>query len=131
MEEQRSKDKLGELEAKYMALESIVDGLQWHHRNDKLQEQITALAKQLSSEIEAVKTRAGVHDREALEKIGNLALELAAISAKLDLPPFVPVVARVNGNGDMQARMRWMERLVWGALGAVAAFEFFSRVIPH
>lgn len=131
MAEERRKDRIDELielRERVLTLESIVDGLHWHHRNDRLQEQITSLAKELAKEIETVKAHVGEHDRKALEKIGQLALDLAAISAKLELSP---PVARVNGNGhkkDTETRLRWVERILWGALGAVAMFELMARV---
>lgn len=130
MVEERRKDRIDELidlREKVLTMESIVDGLHWHHRNDKLQEQITSLAKELAKEIEAVKVHVGEHDRKALEKISQLALDLAAMSARLDTQPLV----RVNGDGqkkDTETRLRWVERILWGALGAVAAFELLARV---
>lgn len=36
-----------------------------------------------------------------------------------------------NGNGhkkDTETRLRWVERILWGALGAVAMFELMARV---
>jgi pantothenate synthetase len=120
-------DELIDLKTKVLTLETIVDGLNWHHRNDKLQEQITALAKELAKEIDGVKARAGEQDRKALEKISQIALDIASMSAKLDLPQ----PARHNGNGhkkDTEARLRWMEKMMWGAVGAIAMFELLVRV---
>lgn len=64
------------------------------------------------------------HDR-LLERMRDMEAVIAELSKKR-------AAAGVdNGNGqrkDTETRLRWVERILWGALGAVAMFELLGRV---
>lgn len=34
-----------------------------------------------------------------------------------------------QGNGDLQHRVRWVEKVIWMAIGGVVMFEFLVRII--
>lgn len=63
------------------------------------------------------------HDR-LLERMRDAESALAELSKKRATTPD-------NGNGhrkDTEVRLRWVERILWGALGAVAMGELMLRV---
>ena len=110
-----------EYERRLGALENDVESLKWHHRNDNVLPRLNELEKDV-----------GV----LLSRPVNNNIQPRLSELEKDVGVLLARPVKPNGNGagsgsETDKRLRWLERIVWAAVGGVAAFEFFIRVFKH
>jgi hypothetical protein len=108
-------------------LESKVESLHYHHRHDRVLERL--------NELDAVaKLR---NDDRLLERINDFEALRKDVLERLGELEAAVKLRKGNGNGasavaaaDTERRLRWLERLMWMGIGAMALFELWLRVRP-
>ena len=105
-------DKWAKHERRIADMEPWVESFKYHHRNDRVVERLNEISERA---------------RQALATAERVEGQLAEVSKRMT------EMKRSNGGGngqvkDTETRLRWVERILWGALGAVAMFELMARL---
>lgn len=108
-------DKWIKHEKRLSEIEPKVESLWYHYRQDRVLERLTEFGERARQAL-ATAERA----EQGINKIVDRA-ETAAARAEV-------AAKKSNGGNDAETRLRWVERMMWGAIGAVAMFELMVRV---
>lgn len=104
-------DKWIKHEKRLSELEPKVESLWYHHRQDRTLERLNEVSGLVRQALAATEKLEG--------KFEKLADQPVASAAKKDVE---------SGELSMHVRMRWVERMMWGAIGALAMFELLVRI---